>query len=114
MVARSDPTFSNAGARFSQALCQFGREFAACADPARPTVFFRGRAAGGGLDRGDRHPVPRIGLLDDAAYAAGRVDSLHRRGGSLKAIRARLASQEVQATVAVDAVSGLRDGAPDP
>ena len=54
------------------------------------------------------------GLLDDAAYAAGRVDSLHHRGGSPKAIRARLAAQDVPATVAVDAVSGLRDGAPDP
>src|SRR5690349_7955972 len=31
------------------------------------------------------------GLLDDAAYAAGRVTSLHRRGDSLRAIRARLA-----------------------
>jgi regulatory protein len=54
------------------------------------------------------------GLLDDAAYAAGRVASLHRRGDSLKAIRARLAAQGVPATVAADAVSGLRDTAPDP
>ena len=29
------------------------------------------------------------GLLDDAAYAAARVASLHRRGDSLRAIRAR-------------------------
>lgn len=54
------------------------------------------------------------GLLDDAAYAAGRVDSLHRRGDSLKAIRARLAAQGVPVAVAADAVSGLRDRAPDP
>ncbi len=54
------------------------------------------------------------GLLDDAAYAAGRVDSLHRRGGSLKVIRARLAAHGVPATVAADAVSSLRDTAPDP
>jgi regulatory protein len=54
------------------------------------------------------------GLLDDAAYAAARVDSLHRRGDSLRAIRARLAAKGVPAEVAVDAVSGLRDRAPDP
>jgi regulatory protein len=54
------------------------------------------------------------GLLDDAAYAAGRVESLHRRGGSLRAIRARLAAKGVPATVAADAVSGLRDTAADP
>src|SRR5260370_17617739 len=31
------------------------------------------------------------GLLDDAAYAAGRAQSLHRRGDSLQAIPAPLA-----------------------
>src|SRR6516164_9273557 len=40
------------------------------------------------------------GLLDDAAYAAGRVESLHRQGDSLKAIRARLAAKGVPAAVA--------------
>ena len=54
------------------------------------------------------------GLLDDAAYAAGRVESLHRQGDSLKAIRARLAAKGVPAAVAADAVSALRDKAPDP
>ena len=54
------------------------------------------------------------GLLDDAAYAAGRVQSLHRRGDSLKAIRARLAAKGVTAAVAADAISGLRDRAADP
>jgi regulatory protein len=54
------------------------------------------------------------GLLDDAAYAAGRAASLHRRGGSLKAIRARLAGKGVPAEVAAEAVSGLRETAPDP
>ena len=49
------------------------------------------------------------GLLDDAAYAAGRVASLHRRGDSLKAIRARLAGKGVPADVAAEAVSGLRE-----
>lgn len=54
------------------------------------------------------------GLLDDAAYAAGRVDSLHRRGDSLRMIRARLAAKGVAAADAANAVSGLRDKAPDP
>jgi regulatory protein len=54
------------------------------------------------------------GLLDDAAYAAARVASLQRRGDSLKAIRARLAAKGVTAAVAANAISGLRDSAPDP
>ena len=54
------------------------------------------------------------GLLDDADYAAARVESLRRRGDSLKAIRARLAAKGVSAEVAVDAVAGLRDSAIDP
>lgn len=54
------------------------------------------------------------GLIDDAAYAAGRVESLHRRGESAKAIRARLAAKGVPAAIVADAVSGLRDRAPDP
>jgi regulatory protein len=54
------------------------------------------------------------GLIDDAAYTAGRVVSLHRRGDSLKAIRARLAAKGVAAEIVTDAVSGLRAAAPDP
>jgi regulatory protein len=54
------------------------------------------------------------GLLDDAAYAAARVGSLHRRGDSLKAIRARLAAKGVSAEVAADALAGLRERAADP
>ena len=53
-------------------------------------------------------------LLDDAAYTAGRVESLHRRGDSLRAIRARLAAKGVPAEIVADAVSGLRAAAPDP
>src|SRR5712671_1242376 len=56
----------------------------------------------------------KSGLLDDAAYAAGRVQSLHRRGGSLQAIRARLAAKGVAASDVAEAVSGLRAAAPDP
>ena len=54
------------------------------------------------------------GLLDDAAYTAGRVASLHRRGDSLQAIRARLAAKGVPAEIVADALSGLHAGAPDP
>jgi regulatory protein len=48
------------------------------------------------------------GLLDDAAYAAARVHSLHRRGASLQAIRARLAGKGVAAAEITGAVSELR------
>ena len=54
------------------------------------------------------------GLLDDASYAAGRVQSLHRRGDSLQAIRARLAAKGVAASDVANAVSGLRSAAADP
>jgi len=54
------------------------------------------------------------GLLDDAAYAAGRVQSLHRRGDSLQAIRARLTAKGVAASDVAEAVSGLRSVAADP
>lgn len=54
------------------------------------------------------------GLLDDAAYAAARVHSLHRRGESLRAMRARLAAKGVPAADVADAVSGLRATTPDP
>jgi regulatory protein len=54
------------------------------------------------------------GLLDDAAYAAGRVASLHRRGDSLKAIRARLAGKGVPTEITAEAVSELRDKVADP
>ena len=54
------------------------------------------------------------GLLDDAAYAAGRVQSLHRRGDSLQAIRARLAAKGVATSDVADAVSRLRSTATDP
>jgi regulatory protein len=43
------------------------------------------------------------GLLDDAAYAAARVQSLHRRGEAMRAIRARLASKGVSAADVADA-----------
>jgi regulatory protein len=56
----------------------------------------------------------QAGLLDDAAYAAGRVASLHRRGDSLRAIRARLAAKGLAPEVVADALSDLHAAAPDP
>src|SRR5262245_34724491 len=54
------------------------------------------------------------GLLDDAVYAAGRAQSLHRRGGSLQAIRARLAAKGVSAEIVAEVVGALRELGPDP
>jgi regulatory protein len=54
------------------------------------------------------------GLLDDAAYATARVHSLHRRGESMRAMRARLAAKGVAAADIAEAVSYLRATAPDP
>jgi regulatory protein len=54
------------------------------------------------------------GLLDDVAYAAARVQSLHRRGESVRATRARLAAKGVSAADVADAVAVLRAAAPDP
>jgi regulatory protein len=54
------------------------------------------------------------GLLDDAAYAAARVQSLHCRGESMRAMQARLTAKGVPAGDVADAVSGLRAVAPDP
>ena len=54
------------------------------------------------------------GLLDDAAYAAARAATLRRRGGSITAIRARLAAKGVAGEVAAEAIAGLHDRAADP
>jgi regulatory protein len=56
----------------------------------------------------------RSGLLDDAAYAAQRAQSLNRHGESLARIRARLVANGVENPVAADALSALRDDIPDP
>jgi regulatory protein len=54
------------------------------------------------------------GLLDDAAYAMARVQSLHRRGESTARIRARLAAKGVENSIAAEAVRTLRAEAADP
>lgn len=52
----------------------------------------------------------RSGLVDDVRYAEGRVASLRRRGGSARAIQAKLAQKGVaRATVA----AALEDGPGD-
>lgn len=48
------------------------------------------------------------GLIDDAAYATGRAQSLHRRGESIAKIRSRLAAKGVAPTIAEEAVAALR------
>ena len=54
------------------------------------------------------------GLLDDAAYAAARVQSLHRRGESTTKIRARLAAKGVENSIVAEAVRALRAESGDP
>jgi regulatory protein len=54
------------------------------------------------------------GLLDDVAYATARVQSLHRRGESLRGMQMRLASQGVAAIHVAKAVSSLREAIADP
>ena len=52
----------------------------------------------------------RIGLVDDARYAEGRVASLRRRGGSARAIRAKLSIKGVDgATIAAALEAGDDD-----
>ncbi|GGK28006.1 regulatory protein RecX [Salinarimonas ramus] len=46
----------------------------------------------------------RAGLVDDEAYAQARVASLRRRGGSQRAIAARLASKGVAADAVAEAL----------
>lgn len=54
------------------------------------------------------------GLIDDAAYAAGRAESLQRRGHSRRAIRARLAQKGVAPAVAAQALVALADHGAEP
>lgn len=54
------------------------------------------------------------GLLDDAAYAMARLQSLHRRGESLRAMRARLKAKGVAIEHVADAIANLRAESADP
>ena len=54
------------------------------------------------------------GLVDDAAYAAGRARARLRRGQSLRTIRAGLAAKGVAAEDAAAAIDALREDGGDP
>jgi len=54
------------------------------------------------------------GLLDDAAYAAGRARSGLARGHSVRRIAAGLAAKGVGADEVSAAIEGLRENAPEP
>jgi len=54
------------------------------------------------------------GLVDDAAYAAGRVRSRLRRGQSLRVIRAGLAAKGVAPDDTAAAIAALREEGGDP
>jgi regulatory protein len=54
------------------------------------------------------------GLIDDAAYAAGRARARLRRGQSLRTVRAGLAAKGVAAEEAEAAIAALRSDAVDP
>lgn len=54
------------------------------------------------------------GLLDDAGYALGRTRTLHRRGASAQAIRARLLAKGLGGDAIEGALRALSDEAGDP
>ena len=56
----------------------------------------------------------RLGYVDDGAYAETKTRSLHRRGGSLRTIRATLAAKGVTAEIAEAALESLSEIATDP
>ena len=56
----------------------------------------------------------KTGLVDDAAYAAGRARARLRRGQSLRTIRAGLAAKGVGAEDAAAAIDTLREEGGDP
>ncbi|MBT5415697.1 MAG: RecX family transcriptional regulator, partial [Rhodospirillaceae bacterium] len=51
----------------------------------------------------------RAGLVDDRAYAEGKAGSLHRRGASLRRIRAELAAKGVDRDTAEQAIEFLTE-----
>jgi regulatory protein len=60
--------------------------------------------------------LARLGYVDDAQYAEIKVRALHRKGGSVRAIAARLVSKGVEPEALEAALSELKDqqaGEPD-
>jgi regulatory protein len=58
--------------------------------------------------------LARLGYLDDLAYAETKTRSLHRRGGSLRVIRATLAAKGVETEAAEAALHGLAEASSEP
>ncbi len=56
----------------------------------------------------------KAGLLDDARYAQERARILHRRGASMRAIRAELRAKEIEAGDIETALAALREEAAEP
>lgn len=104
MASRTTPPPLTETGLHEAALRYLGR-FAASAEMVRRVLGRRvERAARAGLaERADgmrliERVLARLAaarLLDDAGFAAARAQSLHRRGASTRAIRARLAAQGV-------------------
>ena len=58
--------------------------------------------------------LTRLGYVDDAAYAETKTRSLHRRGGSLRTIRATLSAKGVEAEAAQAALETLAETSSNP
>ena len=56
----------------------------------------------------------KAGLLDDAAYARMRAETLHRRGASRRMTRMKLAAKGVDAEDIGQALASLEETAPEP
>lgn len=105
------------------ALAYLGR-FASSAENLRRVLLRRVRRRSPSGSEATRAAAPlidalveryrRSGLLDDAAYAAQRAQSLNRRGESTTRIRARLAAKGVKGSTATEALATLRDEGGDP
>ena len=105
------------------ALAYLGR-FASSAENLRRVLLRRARRRGLPVPEASEQTATLVdalveryrgsGLLDDVAYAAARVQSLHRRGESGARIRARLAAKGVESSLAAEAVQSLRAETDDP
>ncbi len=105
------------------ALAYLGR-FASSAENLRRVLLRRARRRGLPVAEASEQTAALVdalveryrgsGLLDDVAYAAARVQSLHRRGESGARIRARLAAKGVDSSLAAAAVQSLRAETADP
>jgi len=105
------------------ALAYLGR-FASSAENLRRVLLRRARRRGLPVPEASEQTATLVdalveryrgsGLLDDVAYAAARVQSLHRRGESAARIRARLAEKGVERSLATAAVQSLRAETDDP